>query len=63
MKKTFLTTAGGALVFGMMAHLFVLTNVIVNHDNARIHGYGSGVTSGRWFLSVFGNFVNKIWGI
>ena len=62
MKKTFWTTAGGALAFGLMAHLFVLTNIIVNHDNARIHGYGSGVTSGRWFLSVLGELVGKVWG-
>ncbi len=58
-KKIFLWT----VIFGLMSHILIITNIIRNHDSARIKGYGAGITSGRWFLTVLGEFIEKIkWG-
>ena len=59
-KVTFLSS----FILGGLAHLFTLTNVLQNYDNIAIvpGGYGTGLTSGRWLLTVLGNFIKKIWG-
>ena len=51
-------------ISAFFAHLFVLVNILHNYDNAAVIpvGYGTGLTSGRWFLTVFGDFMGKIWG-
>lgn len=53
--------AASALVYGMLVHLFALTNVIHNHDNiaSQPGGYGMGVALGRWFLEMLGFFCDK----
>lgn len=52
-----------AFIIGLFAHLFGIVNVIKNYDNAYFYrGYGYGITSGRWFLSVMGKIVEKFWG-
>ena len=51
-------------ITALSAHLFVLVNVLHNYDNiaALPVGYGTGITSGRWFLTVLGDFIGKVWG-
>lgn len=53
--------AVSALVYGMLVHLFALTNVLHNHDNiaSQPGGYGIGVELGRWFLEILGRFFDK----
>ena len=48
----------------LCAHLFALVQVLHNYDNIAVvpSGYGTGITSGRWFLTIFGDFIGKIWG-
>ena len=50
-----------ALVYGMLVHLFALTNVLHNHDNiaSQPGGYGLGVDMGRWFLEILGRVFDK----
>lgn len=50
-----------ALVYGMLVHLFALTNMIHNHDNiaSQPGGYGMGIELGRWFLEFLGRFCDK----
>ena len=53
-----------SLLFGMLSHLYLFTNNLDNWDNifSTPYGYGDGVTSGRWFLSVLADFIGNIWG-
>lgn len=53
-----------ALAAALAAYGFALTNVLQNHDSiGSFRVFGMGVTSGRWFLDVLGNFVDVWWGI
>ena len=62
-KKRYRVTLLSAFLFGMFAHLFGIVNVIKNYDNMCIFkGYGDGIRSGRWFLSIIGEGLAKIWG-
>ena len=56
------TAVVSALVYGMLVHLFALTNILNNHDNiaSQPGGYGLGVDMGRWFLEVLGRFFDKV---
>lgn len=53
-----------ALVFGLLTHLFGLVNIIHNTDNISVQpaGYGTGITSGRWLLTILGDFFKKAFG-
>lgn len=53
--------AASALVYGMLVHLFALTNLLHNHDNiaSQPGGFGLGVDMGRWFLEILGRFFDK----
>ena len=53
--------AVSAMVYGLLVHLFALTNVLHNHDNiaSQPGGYGLGVDMGRWFLEILGRFFDK----
>lgn len=48
----------------LFAHLFVLVNILHNYDNVAVlpSGYGTGIASGRWFLTILGDFIGKVWG-
>lgn len=48
-----------AVLGGIVVHLFGLVNILHNYDDIAVqpNGYGTGITSGRWFLTLFGNFV------
>lgn len=51
------------LCSGIVIHIFGLINVLHNYDDINIQsGYGTGIYSGRWVLTVVGDFVEKIWG-
>lgn len=49
---------------GMLAHLFVFTNVVQNNDNAYYitEGYGVGITSARWLLEIITDLFPLFWG-
>ena len=55
---------GVTFVTGLLAYGFIMTNILNNYDNIACTpgGYGTGIESGRWFLTVLGNFVTKYWG-
>ena len=46
-----------AMIVGFVTHLYALTNNLQNYDNIAQQptGYGVGITSGRWLLSVMGD--------
>lgn len=50
-----------AIVSGMAAHAFGLVNILHNYDNIlqQPKGFGAGVTSGRWLLTVLGEFCQN----
>lgn len=50
-----------ALIAGVVAHSFALVNVLQNYDNIlqQPKGYGAGITSGRWLLSIMGDISEK----
>ncbi|MCR5835437.1 MAG: glucosyltransferase domain-containing protein [Lachnospiraceae bacterium] len=47
------------IIIGLLTHGFSMANIHNNHDNAfnTLHGYGSAVESGRWFLSLLGKLT------
>ena len=49
---------------GLFAYGFVMTNVLNNYDSIAVTpgGYGTGIKSGRWFLTILGDFIAKVWG-
>ena len=49
-------------VFGLFTHLFGLANALHNIDDIaqQPSGYGTGVTSGRWLLSLLGDLAVKL---
>lgn len=51
------TAAWAALISGVVAHCFGLVHILHNYDNIlqQPKGYGAGVTSGRWLLSILGD--------
>lgn len=48
-----------ALIAGLLTHFFGLVNPIHNYDDVSVqpYGYGTGISSGRWFLSVMGEIT------
>ena len=51
-----------ALLSGTLVHAFCLFHFLHNHDSIwqQISGYGVGVESGRWMLSLLGDVVEKL---
>lgn len=58
------TAALASLCVGVLVHLFGLVNILHNSDDIaqQPSGYGTGVTSGRWLLSLLGDLVDKLRG-
>ena len=56
--------AASAFLCGLLVHCFGLVNMLHNYDNIIVNpqGYGTGVSSGRWFLTIVGDAVQKIVG-
>ena len=53
-----------SIFFGILSYIYLFTNNLNIFDNIAMTpwGYGTGTSSGRWFLQEFGNFVGEIWG-
>ena len=53
-----------AFLTGLAVHMFGLVNVLHNHDDISMQpsGYGTGISSGRWVLTVLGDFLKKNFG-
>lgn len=53
-----------AFVCGVVTHLFGLVNVLHNYDDIaqQPRGYGAGITSGRWLLSILGDLADWFGG-
>lgn len=53
-----------SVFFGILSYLYFFTNTLNNYDNIVVtpSGYGTGTSSGRWFLTELGDFIGKIWG-
>ena len=62
-KPWFAAFSSGALV-GILTHLFGLVNVLHNFDDIAVQpsGYGTGLKSGRWLLTILGDFVKDTFG-
>ena len=61
--KRFYYIVLAGLFFGLIAHLYGIVNIIRNHDSWDcMASYGAGVSSGRWGLSLLGNFIQKTYG-
>lgn len=64
-KEKLRTPEYTALLFGFfggfLIHLFGLVTLVHNSDDIRCQpvGYGTGVTSGRWLLTILGDFLKK----
>lgn len=53
-----------SLFFGVLSYLYLFMNNLHNWDNMynTPAGYGAGTSSGRWFLTLIGEFIHKVWG-
>ena len=51
-----------SFVIGCFTHMFGLINVLHNYDNieVQLQGYGTGIESGRWLLSILGDTFIKL---
>lgn len=63
-KETVKTAVMAALIFGFVTHLFGLVNILHNNDDIwqQPMGYGAGITSGRWLLTILGDSMMR-WGL
>lgn len=63
-KKPSGIAAISAMGTGSLVHLFGLINVLHNYDDIaqQPKGYGTGITSGRWFLSALGDLAETLGG-
>lgn len=54
--------ATAALASGILIHAFSLLHFLHNHDSVwqQMSGYGAGVESGRWMLSLLGDVAEKL---
>lgn len=50
-----------AMCCGLVTHGFALVTVLHNNDDIaqQPYGYGTGISSGRWFLTVLGDFLRE----
>lgn len=53
-----------SIFWGILSYIYLFTNNLNIFDNIAMTpwGYGTGTSSGRWFLEEFGNLIGKIWG-
>lgn len=54
--------AVSAALSGLLIHMFCLVTILHNYDDVITQplGYGTGVTSGRWFLTFLGDLAEKL---
>ena len=66
LSKPFKTAFTAAMVFGLIAHLYMFMNKLPNYDDMGLNGFGATFRLGRWFLWVLGavayhlNFVYSL---
>lgn len=62
--KTVKAAFFGAVVIGLMTHLYGFTNKLYNYDELMNTpaGYGTGAESGRWFLRILGDTFGAQFG-
>ncbi len=52
-----------SVVFGLVAHLYMLTNKLPNYDDLTgLRSYGASDTLGRWFLGILGELREMLLG-
>lgn len=53
-----------AFTFGVLTHIFALVNILHNYDDIAQQptGYGTGITSGRFVLTILGDFISQLGG-
>lgn len=53
------TAWAAAMLCGVLTHGFALVTVLHNNDDIgqQPYGYGTGISSGRWLLTILGDFV------
>lgn len=64
LKKPEMIAVLSSLLLGVLVHAYALMNVLQNHDNiyAQPSGYGTGLSSGRWTLTILGDLVEFMTG-
>lgn len=52
------------IFWGILSYVYLVTNNLNIFDNIAMTpwGYGTGTSSGRWFLEEFGNYWGRLWG-
>ncbi|MBQ3194505.1 MAG: glucosyltransferase domain-containing protein [Oscillospiraceae bacterium] len=60
--KTAAYAVQAALLAGFVTHLFGLVNIMHNNDDIwqQPMGYGTGLSSGRWLLTILGDFQMRL---
>lgn len=53
-SKSFKTAFTAAMIFGLIAHLYMFMNKLPNYDDMGLNGFGATFRLGRWFLWVLG---------
>jgi Glucosyl transferase GtrII len=63
-NKNTIACFSSSIFWGILSYIYLFTNNLNIFDNiaATPWGYGTGTSSGRWFLQEFGNFIGDIWG-
>lgn len=56
-SSNFKTAFMSALIFGLIAHLYMFTNKLPNYDDMALNGFGATFRLGRWFLWVLGSIA------
>lgn len=58
LNKTHFNAARFCFFAGVVVHAFTLTNVLHNYDDIAAYpvGFGTGISSGRWFLEILNRF-------
>ena len=61
--KRKLATILSGVITGLIGHLFVITNILKNHDNMHfMNSNGIGLSSGRWFLTLLDDAMRPLFG-
>ena len=63
-QRRFKVTFVSAMIMAVIAHGFAFTNVLHNYDNISVfmRGYGTRLSSGRWLLTLLGDWVKNTGG-